>query len=153
MNKIIISLIIIAVIVLGVLLFTGKKPSPTPQIEETVKENVPEPVNTQEPAAEKQVKEFTMESFVEFVDGQPKPQFSLKEITVNKGDKVKIKITNIKGTHDFKLDEFNIYEGTPLNQEVVVEFTADKVGEFVYYCNQPGHRQAGQWGTIRVLEQ
>ena len=152
MNKIIISLIIIAVIVLGVLLFTGKKPSPTPQIEETVKENVPEPVNTQEPAVEKQVKEFTMESFVEFVDGQPKPQFSLKEITVNKGDTVRIKVTNKKGSHDFKLDEYDIFEETPLDQEVVIEFVADKSGSFVYYCNQPGHRQAGHWGTLIVTE-
>lgn len=110
-------------------------------------ENGGQPVNDTEV-----VKEFSMTSFVEFVDEQPKPQFSLKEITVNKGDKVKIKITNTKGTHDFKLDEYDIYADTPLNQEVVVEFTADKAGEFIYYCNQPGHRQAGQWGTLKVLE-
>lgn len=113
-----------------------------------VPENNEPPVNDTEV-----IKEFLMTSFVEFVDGEPKPQFSLKEITVNKGDKVRIKITNTKGNHDFKLDEFGVFVDTPLDQEVVVEFTADQAGEFIYYCNQPGHRQAGQWGTLKVLEQ
>lgn len=98
------------------------------------------------------VKEFAMESFVEFVGGQPKPQYSLKEITVNRGDLVRIKITVTSGMHDFKIDEYNVYADTPLNQEIVVEFVADKAGEFVYYCTKPGHRQNGHWGALRVLE-
>ncbi len=97
------------------------------------------------------VKEFVMESFVEMVDGKPKPQYSLKEIVVNKGDLVRIKITVTKGMHDFKIDEFNMYADTPLNQEVIVEFVADKAGSFEYYCTKPGHRQNGHWGTLRVL--
>lgn len=99
-----------------------------------------------------EVKEFTMTSFYEIVDGQPQPQFSMKEITVTKGDKVRIKVTNIRGIHDFSLDEFNISEDTPLDQEVVIEFTADQAGTFEYYCNQPGHRALGHWGTLTVLE-
>src|SRR3989344_8168699 len=72
------------------------------------------------------VKEFVMNSFTEVVDGKYYPQFSPKEITVNKGDLVRIKITNTKGTHDFKIDEFGVYSETPLDQEVTVEFVADK---------------------------
>lgn len=98
------------------------------------------------------VKEFTITSFFEMVDGNPAPQFSLKEIVVNKGDKVRIKVTNTKGTHDFTLNEYNIFEETPLDQEVVIEFTADKAGEFFYYCSKPNHRALGQWGTLKVLE-
>ncbi|HIJ99198.1 TPA: cupredoxin domain-containing protein, partial [archaeon] len=75
-----------------------------------------------------------------------------KEITVNKGDLVRIKITNTKGTHDFKIDEFNAYSETPLNQKVIIEFMADKSGTFEYYCTKTGHRQNGQWGTLKVLE-
>lgn len=117
------------------------------------------PSTTQIPVAgepevkEAAVKEFFMTSFVEIVDGQPKPQYSLKEITVNKGDKVKIKITVTKGAHNFNLDEFNIKADTPLNQEVTAEFTADKTGEFIYYCSMPGHRANGHWGTLKVLAQ
>jgi uncharacterized cupredoxin-like copper-binding protein len=98
------------------------------------------------------VKEFTMDSFVEFVDGKPKPQFSLKEITVKKGDLVRLKITVTSGRHDFKIDELDVYADTPTNKETVVEFIADKAGDFIYYCNMPGHRTNGQWGTLKVTE-
>ena len=53
---------------------------------------------------------------------------------------------------DFVIDEYNIKKATPINEEVVIEFTADKAGEFVYYCSMPNHRQLGQWGTLLVTE-
>ena len=93
------------------------------------------------------VKEFVMTSFYDNTG----IWFSLKEISVNKGDIVRIKVTNIKGTHDFTLDEYGIKKITPLNEEVVIEFTADKLGEFIYYCSVSGHRQKGQWGTLKVI--
>ncbi|MEK6886096.1 MAG: hypothetical protein AABX17_03965 [Nanoarchaeota archaeon] len=94
------------------------------------------------------VKEFTMTSFYDNTG----IWFSLKEISVNVGDLVRIKVTNIKGTHDFTLDEYGIKEMTPLNEEIIVEFIADKAGSFEYYCSVSGHRQKGQWGTLKVLE-
>jgi nitrous oxide reductase len=97
-------------------------------------------------------KEFSMTSFYEMVDGKPRPQFSVKELVVRKGDKVKIKITNTKGSHDINIDEFNVKAETPLDKEVVVEFVADKAGEFIYYCSKPGHRANGHWGTLKVIE-
>lgn len=100
----------------------------------------------------KSVKEYSIQSFVEFVDGKPKPQFNPNEITVKKGDLVRLKITVTSGNHDFKIDEFNVFADTKLNEEKIVEFVADKAGEFVYYCTKPGHRQAGHWGKLRVLE-
>ncbi len=98
------------------------------------------------------VKEFSMTSFTEVKDGKYYPQYSLKEINVKKGDKVRIKITVTSGMHDFKIDEYGVYADTQLNKETVVEFTADKVGDFVYYCTKPGHRENGHWGTLRVTE-
>jgi len=99
------------------------------------------------------VKEFSMTSFTEIIDGKYYPQYSLKNITVNKGDLVKIKLTVTSGMHDFKIDEFNVYADTKeLNKEYVIEFVADKAGEFVYYCTKPGHRQLGHWGILKVIE-
>lgn len=99
------------------------------------------------------VKEFSMDSWSEQgADGKWKPQFSLKEISVKKGDKVKININVKSGRHDFKIDELNVYKDTPTGQVTTVEFAADKIGEFVYYCNQPGHRALGHWGTLKVTE-
>lgn len=93
-------------------------------------------------------KEFTMTAFYD----EKGKWFSLKEIAVKKGDTVRVKITNTAGAHDFTIDEMAIKKELPLNQEVVVEFIADKAGDFVYYCSMPGHRAGGQWGTLRVTE-
>lgn len=144
-KKIIISVMIVGIIAVAAIIALNKT------------NQIPETGNTANSAknnniVESEAKEFTMTSFVEFVDGIPKPQYSLKEITVNKGDKVKIKITVTSGAHDFKIDELGIYADTQLNQEYAVEFTADKVGEFIYYCTKPGHRANGHWGTLKVLD-
>ena len=101
---------------------------------------------------ERPVKEFVMDSFTEVIDGKYYPQYSLKEITVKKGDLVRVKITVTSGTHDFKIDEFDVYSETLLNEETVIEFFADKAGEFIYYCTKPNHRKNGHWGTIKVIE-
>ena len=97
-----------------------------------------------------EVKEFVMQSY--YSPEQKRPFFSLKEMVVKKGDRVRVKVTNTFGAHNFVIDEYGINRETPLNEEKVIEFTADKAGEFVYYCSKPGHRAAGQWGTLKVLE-
>lgn len=146
-KKIIIPVVVIGIIAAVIIITVNNKPSVT---EPTATNN-----NVSNQSAENiaSVKEFTMTSFVEMVDGKPKPQYSIKEITVNKGDVVRIKITVTKGMHDFKLDEYGIYADTKeLNKEYMVEFTADKAGEFVYYCTKPGHRANGHRGTLKVIE-
>ncbi|MDO8557831.1 MAG: dienelactone hydrolase family protein [bacterium] len=108
--------------------------------------DAPNPTIKQTSAA----KEFTMTAFYEMIDDKPKPQFSLNEMRVKRGDAVRINITNTKGMHDFVIDEYGIQKETPLNKAVTVEFTADKAGSFVYYCSMPNHRALGQWGTLVV---
>ena len=99
------------------------------------------------------VKVFTIQSFSGMADGKMRPQFSLREITVSKGDKVRILVNATSGKHDFTLDEYNVKEETPAGSITVIEFTADKDGEFVYYCSKLGHRDLGQWGTLKVIGQ
>lgn len=154
MNKKIIILVVIIVIIAAVIIIFNKT-KPTPETGNTVSStqnnNAAEIAPVAPENKESAVKEFSMTSFYEMVDGQPKPQYSIKEITVNQGDLVRIKITVTKGMHDFKIDEYNVYADTQPNQQMTVEFTADKAGEFIYYCTKPGHRQAGHWGTLKVL--
>ena len=76
----------------------------------------------------------------------------MKEITVKKGDTVKIMVNVTAGKHDFKIDEFNVFVDTKTNETTLVEFVATEAGEYIYYCNQPGHRELGHWGTITVTE-
>lgn len=80
-------------------------------------------------------------------------KFDQKEIRVKKGDTVKIMLTNTGGNHDWKVDEFNaateiIGEGGTAE----VEFVADKVGTFEYYCSVGTHRQMGMVGNLIVEE-
>jgi len=97
-------------------------------------------------------KVFHTDSFFTMSGGKPNPQFSLKEITVNKGDRVVVYVNAINGTHDFKIDEFNVKSETPTGQTTRIEFVASETGTFVYYCNKPGHRANGHLGTLTVNE-
>ncbi len=91
------------------------------------------------------VKEFTVEG--------GKFYFKPNTMTVKKGDTVKITFKNVDGFHDFKLDGFNV--ATTQFQspgEQTVEFVADKVGNFEYYCSVGQHKAMGMKGTLTVTE-
>ncbi len=78
--------------------------------------------------------------------------FNPAEITVNKGDKVRIVLTNASGNHNWVIDEFNAKTKTiQSGQTDQVEFTASKAGTFEYYCAVANHRQMGMVGKLIVL--
>ena len=77
--------------------------------------------------------------------------FTPNQITVNKGDTVKIIFQNIDGTHDWRLDEFNVRTSIiKSGKEETIQFVANKVGSFEYYCSIGAHRQMGMKGTLIV---
>lgn len=132
-------------------------PPPPGNVPAAAQAPVPAPVPTPTPAptpvaAASEVKEFATDSYYEVVDGKPAQFFSLKEMRVKKGDKVRVLINTLNGRHDFVIDELNVKAETPTGVVTTVEFTADKAGEFVYYCSMPNHRAGGQWGTLIVTE-
>lgn len=102
--------------------------------------------NTVSQTERKSVKEFTTTAYYDDTG----VWYSLKEMRVKKGDTVRLKATTTKGAHDFSLDEFGIKRELPLNEEVIIEFVADKTGEFTYYCSKTGHRAKGQFGKLIV---
>ena len=78
-------------------------------------------------------------------------QFSVKEIRVKKGDRVRINLTTNEGLHDWVVDEFSAKtERLGVGQTGSVEFTADKIGTFEYYCSVGTHRQMGMVGKLIV---
>ena len=78
-------------------------------------------------------------------------KFSLNEIKVKKGDRVRIVFNNTLGTHDWVIDEFNVRTSIiEAGQTSVVEFTPDKVGTFEYYCSIGTHRLQGMKGNLIV---
>ena len=81
-------------------------------------------------AVNSNVKEFTVEAF--------RFGYSPDTITVNKGDKVRIKIENTDTLHGIRIPDLGI------RGDEILEFTADKTGEFIWYCTNmcgEGHMQ------------
>lgn len=152
MNKFVISIVAIVIIIGGYAYFRHNKAS-NYSADSTITNTAPvSSTDSTAPATavNANVKEFNMRSWMDTTNGKMTPHFSLAEIRVKKGDTVKINITNTAGTHDFRLDEFGIVQATPVNQTVTVQFVADKVGTFEYYCGMYNHRALGQRGNLIV---
>ena len=79
------------------------------------------------PTSTAPVKEFTMTA--------KQWQFDPSTTTVSRGDRVRLKITAIDVTHGFSLPDFDVKTDLAPNVETVVEFTADKTGEFTFFCS------------------
>lgn len=84
------------------------------------------------------------------IDGITNP-----DLVVQPGGTVRVVLVNGDGMpHDLYLPDFNVK--TPLliskGKTAEVSFTVgeDQMGTYVYYCTQPGHRQAGQEGNLIV---
>lgn len=75
-------------------------------------------------------------------------------ITVNKGDTVRLRITGHDVVHGFAIGKLGIDVGPIIPGEMTtVEFVADKVGQFTYYCNvwcSPYHYRMR--GTLEVVD-
>lgn len=140
MGKLVIGVLVV-VVVIGGYLYMQDSSSDMKESSET--STTPKPTTT---SMNSEVKEFTTTAYYD----DKGVWFSLKEMRVKVGDTVRVKATNTKGMHDFTVDEFGVNEVLPLNQEVTIEFVANKKGEFVFYCSVPGHRDKGQWGKLLV---
>lgn len=78
-------------------------------------------------------------------------KFSITEINVDKGDRVRINFINEVGDHDWKLEGYNV--GTKIlrtGQSEIVEFVASQSGTFEYYCSVGTHRAMGMKGILVV---
>ncbi|MEK9207640.1 MAG: cupredoxin domain-containing protein [Patescibacteria group bacterium] len=79
-------------------------------------------------------------------------QFTPSEITVKKGEKVKITFKNAgKFPHNFTIADLSIAtKRINPGQEDTVEFTANKTGEFKFFCSVGNHQEQGMVGTLTV---
>jgi len=79
--------------------------------------------------------------------------FTPNEIKVKRGDTVRIVFINSEGFHDWVMNEFNARtKQIKAGETETIEFIADKVGSFEYYCSVGQHRQMGMVGTLVVEE-
>ncbi|MBI5139738.1 cupredoxin domain-containing protein [Candidatus Nomurabacteria bacterium] len=142
-------IIVLVLAILGLLFFMkdGKKVEAPTNLDGVDTPNTVAPLKEETPVGDNKpvvaTKEFTVtgENF----------SFSPSVITVKKGDKVKITFKNSEGFHDFVIDEFGAAtKQTKAPATEVLEFTADKVGSFEYYCSVGTHRAMGMKGTLKV---
>ncbi len=75
---------------------------------------------------------FNVTDVPNFIDGKVYPSPTL---TVHNGDRVIIELRSLDVTHGFAIDEFNVNAYIVPGETVTVNFIADKVGNFTYYCN------------------
>jgi uncharacterized cupredoxin-like copper-binding protein/mono/diheme cytochrome c family protein len=84
--------------------------------------------------------QFTVESHDIF--------FQPTEIDVPSDTEVTILLPNLGASmHNFSIDELNIDVDIQPGETAEVTFTAPE-GTYTYYCNVPGHREAGMEGTL-----
>lgn len=75
------------------------------------------------------------------------------EIRVKKGDTVRIVLKSVSMMHDFVIDELNVkMPFIKSGNTGEVEFVANTVGEFEFYCSMGNHREMGQTGSLIVEE-
>jgi len=164
MKNIFLAIIILAIMG-GVMLFWGggkKVEAPTIPAGETANDlndvnkdaRLISPVSNTMPVpeADSSIEEMIVtEEVKEFVVTGQNFSFSPSVITVKKGDKVKITFKNTSGFHDFVIDNYGVAtKQTQSPTTEVLEFTADKIGSFEYYCSVGTHRAMGMKGTLVV---
>ena len=76
-------------------------------------------------------------------------------ISVERGDLVRLlySVPENDIAHAFAIDEFGVSSPTVHKGEAsVIEFVADQVGDFYYYCPLPSHRTLGMEGKFVVKQ-
>ncbi len=132
-KKVLYTIIAIVILVLGGTLFL-RRSEQKGKIQEVSGVEAPQNPN---------IKEFT-------VNGS-NFQFVPNQITINKGDTVKITFKDDDGTHNLVIDGYgvttHIIQG---GSEDSIQFVADKIGNFEYYCSIGSHRDLGMKGILTV---
>jgi nitrite reductase (NO-forming) len=82
------------------------------------------------------------------IDGKVNPT-----LTVHEGEVVQINLINGEGAeHDVVVDQYAARSDRVLGKGAssTLSFTADRPGDFTYFCSVPGHREAGMQGRLEV---
>jgi plastocyanin len=104
----------------------------------------------EEPADGAVVEESDANVKVVVVEGN-KFRFSPAEIRVKKGQTVRIVFKSVDMLHDFVIDELEVATNQiGAGEEEEIEFVADRVGTFEYYCSVGKHRANGMVGKLIV---
>src|SRR3989344_4656447 len=144
-SKVIILVILVIVLAAGVFFYLQSQNSANDQptersvmeeIQETVMKSSPSGV-AESPSTGSAMTESSDAGVKEIIVEGSNFKFAPNNITVNKGDKVKVVFKNVGGMpHDFTIDELDVKTKTiTVGNTDTVEFTADTAGTFEFYCS------------------
>lgn len=152
LNPLLIVVILIIVAAVGVMLWLGNNKNSDTSTQTAQQQAAP--------TAAAQTEQPTAAATGNAVDGAMTEQaisveggnfyFKPNQITVKKGQKVKVTFTSAGGMHDFVVDEFNVKTDVISSGSTTVEFTPDKTGTFEFYCSVGMHRKMGMVGKLIV---
>jgi len=77
--------------------------------------------------------------------------FDPKEVTIPANTDVTVKLVNKGATaHNFNIDQLNVHSGDIQPGQTGSVTINAPAGDYQYYCNIPGHKEAGMVGTLHV---
>ncbi|MFQ5880720.1 MAG: plastocyanin/azurin family copper-binding protein [Dehalococcoidia bacterium] len=99
--------------------------------------------------------------------------YTPNEIHIEEGEQVRLIVDNTAGAtlHDLTIEDMEahiqgaegaehggdgghveaaLHVAAAAGEKGMIEFTAEKAGNYVFYCSVPGHRLAGMEGTVTV---
>ncbi len=139
-NLLIVFGVLIAVVIAGAIFIRSPKPSPTPSTSESQATPATEAVN--EAGAEVNEIKVSVKEF----------SYTPSVITVNKGEKVRIVLTNEGATdHNLSIERLGISTKKigPGGSDSI-EFTPQVAGSFIFVCTVDSHKDLGLTGTLEV---
>lgn len=151
-NLFVIVILVLVAIVAGVYLLTSNK-SPEAQTQSaTISGQSLDNMGSTPPQSSPQTSpSVSPTSIKEFTVTGSNYSFSPNNLTVNKGDTVKITFKNSGGSHDLVIDQFNTStKVTSSGQSEAIQFVADKSGTYEFYCSVANHRLMGMKGSLIV---
>ena len=78
-------------------------------------------------------------------------RFAPTEMRAQAGSLVALRLENHDSAgHTFNIDEFNVHIAMPPGQPAIALFRAGPPGTYTFYCDVPGHREAGMVGTLII---
>jgi cytochrome c oxidase subunit 2 len=145
--------LIIGIIILVVIVLLGFSFLKAPSQEEFTEE-VPISIEEETGIGEsipEELEEIPSPVVKEFTITASNFKFEPSNLAVNQGDIVKITLINEGGTHNIFFEEYNErtnVESAPVTQ--TLEFVADQLGSFAFWCEVSTHRALGMEGTLVV---
>lgn len=151
-NKILISgVIVVVALIAGIILLSRGTTQTSPANNTTTNTNQTPTASAMEEKQESTSEAKKEETVKSFTITGTSFAFDPKQIKVKKGDTVRITFKDNEGIHNFMIDKFNIKtKKLQPGESETVEFVADIVGTYPYYCSVGNHRAQGMEGTLVV---